>query len=207
MHDLCRILRAAARAALPEGAFLRRDRGDALFVTDAPRIGPRADWSLALAEAGFLCAGTDGLLRLWPDAGWLTRLEQACPDPPDDLCRSLLRFRGLSPDGAGLKLFALGLRCLDGGEGAARFDRLLRQRAAQCLRERRATLPPPAADIPAGAPMRSEASPSGRRPPEATPIAGGASPPLCASDRSPLSPGGGLYACALLDHELEVQSR
>ena len=199
MHDLCRALRAAATATLPAGAFLRRDRGDALFVTDAPRVDPRADWALRLAGAGFLCAARDGLLRLWPDAGWLTRLEQACPDPPDDLCRSLLRFRGLSPDGAGLKLFALGLRCLDGGEGAARFDRLLRQRAAQCLRERRATLSTPAADPFAGAPMG--------RPPEATRIAGGASPPLRAADHSPLSPGGGLYACALLDHELEVQHR
>jgi len=207
MNDLCRALRAAVRAALPPGAFLRRDRGDALFITDAPRIDPHTDRAAALREAGFICAGADGLLRLWPAESWLMRLEAATPDPPDDLCRSLIRFRGMSPDGASLGLFALGLRCLDGGEGAARFDRLLRQRAAQCLRERRATLPPPAADIPAGAPMRSEASPSGRRPPEATPIAGGASPPLCASDRSPLSPGGGLYACALLDHELEVQSR
>lgn len=207
MNDLCRALRAAATAALPPGAFLRRDRGNALFITDAPRIDPRADLTAALAEAGFACAGADGLLRLWPAESWLAQVEAATPDPPDDLCRSLIRFRGQFPDGASLGLFALGLRCLDGGEGAARFDRLLRQRAAQCLRERRATLPPPAADIPAGAPMRSEASPSWRRPPEATPIAGGASPPLRASDRSPLSPGGGLYACALLDHELEVQSR
>ena len=207
MHDLSRALRAAAAAALPPGAFLRRDRGDALFITDAPRIDPRADLTAALAEAGFTCAGADGLLRLWPAESWLTQVEAATPDPPDDLCRSLIRFRGMSPDGASLRLFALGLRCLDGGEGAARFDRLLRQRAAQCLRERRATLPTPAADPPVGAPMRSEASPLGRRPPEAIPIVGGASPPLQAAGRSPLSPGGGLYACALLDHELEVQSR
>ena len=207
MNDLCRALRATARAALPPGAFLRRDRGDALFITDAPRIDPRADLTAALAEAGFECAGADGLLRLWPAESWLMRLEAATPDPTDDLCRSLIRCRGMSPDGASLGLFALGLRCLDGGEGAERFDRLLRQRAAQCLRERRATLPPPAADPSTGAPLRGEASPLGRRPPEAIPIAGGASPPLRAAGRSPLSPGGGLYACALLDHELEVQSR
>ncbi len=191
MHNLTDLLRAAATAALPPGAFLRRDRGDALFITNAPRIDPRTDRAALLREAGFTCVGSGGLLRLWPAGIWLTRLEAATPDPPDDLCRSLIRFRGISPDGASLKLFALGLRCLDGGEGATRFDRLLRQRAAQCLRENRATLPPPADDPSAGVPMR--------RPPEATRDTG--------DFITPNPPGGGLYACALLDHELEVQSR
>ena len=164
IHDLCRILRAAATAALPPGAFLRRDRGDALFITDAPRIDPGADRAVRLNAAGFTCAGSGGLLRLWPAEIWLTRLEAATPDPPDDLCRGLFRFRGKAPDGASLKLFALGMRCLDGGEGATRFDRLLRQRAAQCLREN-------------------------------------------AMNPDDPTRGGGLYACALLDHELEVQHR
>ena len=53
MHSLARILRQAAADALPEGAFLRRDRGDALFVTNAPGLCPGADWATALAEAGF----------------------------------------------------------------------------------------------------------------------------------------------------------
>ena len=138
MHNLTvTLLRAAATAALPPGAFLRRDRGDALFITDAPRIDPGADRAVRLNAAGFTCAGSGGLLRLWPAEIWLTRLEEATPDPPDDLCRGLFRFRGKAPDGASLKLFALGMRCLDGGEGATRFDRLLRQRAAVCLRENR----------------------------------------------------------------------
>ena len=164
MNSLSNVLRAAAAAALPEGAFLRRDRADALFITDAPRINPGVDWSVSLAEAGFYCLGANGLLRLWPAGSWLTRLEAACGDPPDDLCQSLRRFRGVSPDGASLKLFALGMRCLDGGDGARRFDRQLRQRAAQCLR-------------------------------------------LNAMNPNDPPRGGGLYACALLDHELEVQSR
>lgn len=164
MHSLSNLLRVAATAVLPEGAFLRRDRGDALFVTNAPRIDPGRDWAAALSEAGFTCVGGDGLLRLCPAEGWLTRLEAARPDPPDDLCRSLLRFWGRSPDGESLRLFALGLRCLDGGEGAARFDRQLRQRAAVCLR-------------------------------------------LNALNPDEPPRGGGLYACALLDHELEVQYR
>ena len=163
MHSLARALRAAAAAALPEEAFLRRDRGDALFVTDAPRISARTDWAGPLFDAGFYCAGSGGLLRLWPAESWIVRLEAACPNPPDALCQGLLRFRGRSPDGKSLKLFALGIRCLDGGDGAARFDRQLRQRAAACLR-------------------------------------------LNAMNPSKPTRGGGLYACALLDHELEVQN-
>ena len=164
MHSLARTLRTAAAAALPEGAFLRRDRGDALFVTDAPRFGFRLDLASRLFEAGFYCTDNGGLLRLWPAEIWLTRLEAACPDPPDALSQALLRFRGRSADGESLKLFALGLRCLDGGDGAARFDRQLRQRAAACLR-------------------------------------------LNAMNPSEPNRGGGLYACALLDHELEVQNK
>ena len=131
MHSLAQMLRTAAAAALPGGAFLRRDRGDALFVTDAPRFGDRMDWAGLLFEAGFYCAVSGGLLRLWPAGIWLSRLEAACPEPPDDLCQSLSRFRGRDPDGESLKLFAFGMRCLDGGDGAARFDRKLRQRAGQ----------------------------------------------------------------------------
>ena len=164
MHSLAQMLRTAAAAALPEGAFLRRDRGDALFVTDAPRFSAPTDWAARLSGAGFLCADSGGLLRLRPAEVWLTRLEADCPDPPNALCRSLLRFRGLSPDGESMKLFALGIRCLDGGDGAARFDRQLRQRAATCLR-------------------------------------------LNAMNPNDPTRGGGLYACALLDHELEVQNR
>lgn len=164
MHSLAQILREAAAAALPAGAFLRRDRGDALFVTDAPRISARMDWAGPLFETGFYCTGSGGLLRLWPAEIWLTRLEAACPEPPDALCQSLLRFRGHIPDGESLKLYAFGMRCLDGGDGAARFDRQLRQRAAACLR-------------------------------------------LNAMNPSDPTRGGGLYACALLDHELEVQDR
>ena len=151
MHSLARTLRTAAAAALPEGAFLRRDRDDALFVTDAPRFGFRLDLAARLFEAGFYCTDNGGLLRLWPAEIRLTRLEAACPDPPAALSQSL-------------KLFALGLRCLDGGDGAIRFDRQLRQRAATCLR-------------------------------------------LNAMNPSDPTRGGGLYACALLDHELEVQNR
>ena len=131
-------LRAAATAPLPERAFLRRDRGDALFVTDAPLHDPRADWAAAFAPYGLDCREENGLLRLSPGASRLIRLEAGFPNPPDALCASLRRFAGLPPQGESLRLFALGARVLDGAaEEAPRFERLLRQRAALCLREPR----------------------------------------------------------------------
>ena len=129
-----RTLRQAAAAALPRGAFLRRDRGEALFVTDAPRLRPEADWPGIFAKAGFLCRQRDGLLFLAPAASRLAELEAALPDPPDDLCQSLARFAGLAPDAESLRLFALGARMLDGEPDDGRFERRLRRRAAECLR-------------------------------------------------------------------------
>lgn len=159
---LARALREAASAALPPEAFLKRDRGDGLFVTDAPRRRSEADCLAALARAGFDAVDLGGLVRLTPGPVWLTRLETARPEPPDSLCAGCVPFRGLEPDSASLRLFALGARCLEGEPEAERFDRLLRQRIAECLRLNR---------------------------------------------MNPCDPprGGGLYACALLNHELEVE--
>ena len=53
-------LRAAARAVLPGRAFLRRDRGDGWYVTDAPRLDPAGGWIGALEKAGFRVLGADG---------------------------------------------------------------------------------------------------------------------------------------------------
>lgn len=130
MNDFARTLRDAARSRLPEGAFLRRDRGDALFVTDAPLRGGSVDW----AAAGFICRENEGLARLTPSAIWLQRLESLCPEPPGPLCRSFRRFSG-PPDDVALTLFARAMKRLDGGERDPRYARDLRQRAAVCLRE------------------------------------------------------------------------
>ena len=127
-------LRNAARAALPKGAFLRRDRGEALFVTDAPRLSPDGPWRSALPAAGFLTRERDGLLWLIPGPEWLTRLEEAHPAPPDEFCQGFARFSGREIEPESLALFALGARVLDGGANDGRFDKRLRQRAAECLR-------------------------------------------------------------------------
>lgn len=134
MNSLAKSLRRAAARALPPGAFLRRDRGEALFVSDAPRLRPGADWGEVLAGTGLRWEVRGALLRLSPGPSWLARLEAAFPDPPDALCASLARFRSLLPEDESLRLFALGARALDAGRADPRFDRLLRQRAAVCLR-------------------------------------------------------------------------
>ena len=129
---LTRSLRDRARNALPERAFLRRDRGDALFVSNAPMLGPTA------VPDCFEADEKRGLLFLTPAPEVLIRFSQQRPDPPDFFCASLRRFEGLPVDPESRFLFALGLRWLDGDTTAARFDRLLRQRAAVCLREKHA---------------------------------------------------------------------
>ena len=131
---LAAALRAAARGALPGGALLRRDRGEGLFVTDAPRRYPDSGWEAALARAGFEArVGDRGLASLRPGAPWLEALAAAFPDPPDFLSAALKRFDG-PPEEAGLALFALGAKALEGGFGRADYEKRLRQQAAVCLR-------------------------------------------------------------------------
>ena len=127
-------VRRVAAELLPPGAFLRRDRGEALFVTDAPLRAPETDWTARFGEVGFACRIEGGLARLTPDARWLQRLADAYPEPPDDLCASLRRFDG-PVDAPSLHLFARGLKALDAGTRDDGFSRAVRQRAAVCLRD------------------------------------------------------------------------
>ena len=127
----------AAREALPPEAFLKRDRGEGLFVTDAPRLFPEADWEGRLAAGGFVCVRRGGLIRLIPGPRWLMALEQRHPVPPDFFCESLMPFRGQAVEAESLSLFASGVRCMMSGEGRAAFRRQVGRRAAQCLRMRR----------------------------------------------------------------------
>ena len=126
MNSFASELRAAARALLPEGASLKRDRGEALYVTRAAGI----DWT----PACFMCRDEGGLAHLTPGPVWLERLEADYPDPPDFLSASLRRFTG-PPDDRILRLFAAAVKQLDGGEYDPRYAQRLRQHAAVCLRE------------------------------------------------------------------------
>lgn len=129
MNPLVSSLRTAAQSQLPEGAFLRRDRGEALFVTDAPRRGGGIDWT----AAGFLCREENSLAHLTPDGCWLDQLEAQFPEPPDALCEGFKRFSGAATTES-LLLFARAMKRLDGGAPDPGYNRALRQRAAVCLR-------------------------------------------------------------------------
>ena len=125
-------MRSVLRSALPEKAFLRRDRGERLFISNAPVFAPEIG-----GIDGFLLENDGKMLRILPDAGWIERLEDM--DAPDFFCETALRFRGLKPDRENLLLFALGAKILDAGSSAsaedkAAFDRALRQSLAAALR-------------------------------------------------------------------------
>lgn len=135
MRPDCNLLaemRAALRAQLPPRAFLRRCRGEALFVSNAPRFDPE------IREiSGFCICIQDGLMHILPSDAWILRLEEA--ESADDFSRSLMRFRGQAPDQENRRIFAQGLKLLELAESAPAaeirgYDRALRQRAAVALR-------------------------------------------------------------------------
>jgi hypothetical protein len=119
-------MRALVRAAIPARAFLRRDRGDALYLTDAPRHGFSGQFPGLRAE-------TDGgLMRLYIKEEILA----ACDFLPDDTARSLARFRDAPATGAALSLFTQGLKILEAPdeESHRAYDKKVRHAAAVALR-------------------------------------------------------------------------
>lgn len=132
--SLTQAMREAILPYLPLKAFLKRDRGEGLFVTNAPVFNPE------LREIpGFIAQRQGQLLRILPDCAWMQRFEEARMEPPDFFCGSLLRFRGMRPDRDNLRIFVQGAKLLDDGyipspAEITAFDRALRQRCAEALR-------------------------------------------------------------------------
>ena len=126
------VLRGELRPLLPERAFLKRDRGDALLITNAPALGCAPEML-----PGCIVETCGTLLRILPDADWVAAYEARIPEPPDHLSRTLLRFRGIEADMDNLHLFARIAKLLDAqpspGETEA-CDRALRNHAALALR-------------------------------------------------------------------------
>ena len=125
-------LRSELRPLLPEHAFLKRDRGDALLITNAPALGLAPDRlpSCIVENRGML-------LAILPDAQWVAEYEAAIPAPPDFLSRTLLRFRGAEVDMDNLHLFARIAKLMDAQPSPGEIeacDRALRNRAALALR-------------------------------------------------------------------------
>ena len=128
-------LRRELRALLPPGSFLRRDRGAALFVTDALRRGFVPG---EMPDYGFEERGE--LLFLSPSPQMLLRFERLCPPPESDFARSLYRFCGRAADETALRLFAEGLKLQEAADSRRLLilEKEIRQRAAYALRNRAA---------------------------------------------------------------------
>lgn len=125
-------LRAELRPLLPERAFLKRDRGDALLITNAPALGFAPD-----KLPSCIVEMRGALLCILPDAQWVAEYEAAIPEPPDHLSRTLLFFRGVEADLDNLRLFARIAKLMDAQPSPGEIescDRALRNRAALALR-------------------------------------------------------------------------
>ena len=126
------MLRSELRPLLPERAFLKRDRGDALLITNAPALGLAPD-----RLPGCIVENRGMLLCILPDAQWIAEYEAAIPEPPDHLSRTLLFFRGVEADIDNLHLFARIAKLMDAQPSPGEIeacDRALRNRAALALR-------------------------------------------------------------------------
>ena len=126
------MLRGELRPLLPERAFLKRDRGDALLITNAPVFGCTPE-----RLPGCIVENRGMLLCILPDAQWIAEYEAAIPEPPDHLSRTLLFFRGVEADIDNLQLFARIAKLMDAQPSPGEIeacDRALRNRAALALR-------------------------------------------------------------------------
>ena len=133
-HISIQAMRNAICPLLPSRAFLKRDRGEGLLVTNAPVFD-----SDIHEIPGFILQRQGKLLHILPDENWIFQLEQSFPEPPDFFSKSLLKFRGELPDRQNLLLCVQGLKLLDAGcepttAEIAAYDRTLRQRCAEALR-------------------------------------------------------------------------
>lgn len=124
-------MRSAICAHLPKGAFLQRDRGGALLITNAKIIDP--DFA---AVPGFSAAARGNLIALTPEDDWISAFERDHA-PIGHLSAGLIRFAGRKPTRAAIDLFVRGLKLSESrptdGE-IADFDRAVRQMAAAALR-------------------------------------------------------------------------
>ena len=129
-----RKMRTTIRAKLPPKAFLLIDRGDDLFVSNAPIFTAEMP-----VIAGFHVVRSGRNIAFLPDESWLMRLERRTSEPPDELSRTLLRFRGEKIEIEALKLYAQALKIAEGDTKAkAReieaFEDIIRRKAALALR-------------------------------------------------------------------------
>lgn len=125
-----------------KGVFLRCDRGDALYVTNEPmRTEQKIDWE----AAGFRVREERGLAFLLPDDCWADRIyewasERVGMSPSEE---SIARASFGNTEEDDRQLFIEGIKRLEMKGSAEEYGKLVRQRAAVCLRKKQGggTLP------------------------------------------------------------------
>lgn len=131
-------IRAAALDLLSgvKGAFLRCDRGSSLYVTNVPM---RTEAEIGWDKAGFHHRTEGKLCFLIPDDLWIERLEGWLERHVKEK-----RLAGRAANAcfgevceADFALWIEGIKRLELHADAAGYEKLVRQRAAVCLREKR----------------------------------------------------------------------
>ena len=117
-------LREMVRPYLPEDAFLRRDRGNGMYATNAPAKG----WSGTVPGFSVEVNGAIACISILPETMCM------CDYEPDRLATELERFRGCSADAA--QIFTECMKCVEAPDTVAyeKCDRRVRQAAAATLR-------------------------------------------------------------------------
>ena len=130
-------VRQAALEALhgAKGVFLRCDRGNGLYVSNAPvRMEKQADW----AEAGFICRSDGRLAFLVPEERWNEALQSWLETRVR--AKRLAHMLKNADFGENMEedmaLFIEGIKRLEMRGDAREYERMVRQRAAVCLREK-----------------------------------------------------------------------
>ena len=130
-------IRRAAEERLKDirGAFLRCDRGNALYVTNVlVRTDEEIDWK----ACGFEAQVRGKMTYLVPDDSQIDAFErwahEQCNAPY--LMRSVANAV-FSMEAEDTDLWVRGIKCLEMRGNAAEYEKAVRQRAAVCLRQRR----------------------------------------------------------------------
>lgn len=132
-------IRARIEAALPNcGAFLRRDRGGALYVTNLP--AKYADWesiAAALEAEGLTVARKGDLLFITPDIRWASAFERRAEElvTPGELTRQLAKRRGMPVCAEETACWLAGVKRLELNDRGD-YERQVRQAAAVALRKK-----------------------------------------------------------------------
>ena len=126
-------IRTAAAALLPPRAFLRRDRGQALYVSNLPALVDASLWLPRLEAAGFSVRLRPPLLFLSPTEAWrvplLDWLNAASP-----LCAELAPLNGRPGGEADRLLWIEGIKRLEEPASLDDYERRVRQCAAVAMR-------------------------------------------------------------------------